>query len=68
MNTTNIKVNWLAVKSRLKQRIAMLTDNDFLFIEGKNDELYARLQRKAGKTIKLEKKPIKLKNNDMNKL
>lgn len=50
MNTTGLKGNWEEQKGRLKQKFAILTDNDVLFIEGKKDEMLGRLQVKLGKT------------------
>jgi len=50
MNTTEIKGNWEEVKGKLKQKYAQLTDDDLLLAEGKQDELYGRLQQKLGKT------------------
>ena len=51
MSTTGIlKGNWNEVKGKLKQKYADLTDDDLLFVEGKEDELYGRLQKKLGKT------------------
>jgi len=51
MSTTGIlKGNWNQVKGKLKQKYADLTDDDLLFVEGKEDELFGRLQKKLGKT------------------
>lgn len=52
MNSTNdkIKGNWNEMKGKLKQQFAELTDNDLLYVEGKEDELQGRLQQKLGKT------------------
>ena len=52
MNSTNdkIKGNWNLLKGKLKQEYADLTDNDLLYVEGKEDELHGRLQKKFGKT------------------
>ena len=36
--------------SKLKQQFADLTDDDLLYEEGKEDELFGRLQQKLGKT------------------
>ena len=47
---TEFKGNWNEVKGKLKQKFAMLTDNDLLLIEGKQDELIGKLQVKLGKT------------------
>jgi uncharacterized protein YjbJ (UPF0337 family) len=49
-NITEIKGNWNEIKGKLKQKFSMLTDNDLLFIEGKQDEMLGRLQIKLGKT------------------
>ncbi len=49
-NITELKGNWNETKGKLKQKFAMLTDNDLLLAEGKNDELLGRLQTKLGKT------------------
>lgn len=50
MNTTKIKGNWNVAKGKLKQKYASLTDNDLTYVEGKEDELYGRLQQKTGAT------------------
>jgi len=50
MNTTRLKGNWEEIKGKLKQKFAILTDNDVLLIEGKNEEMLGRLQIKLGKT------------------
>lgn len=49
-NTTALKGDWNQVKGKLKQKFAMLTDNDLLLVEGKQDELLGRLQVKLGKS------------------
>jgi len=50
MNKTELKGNWEEQKGRLKQKFATLTDNDFLFAEGKKDEMLGKLQIKLGKS------------------
>lgn len=52
MNSMNdkIKGNWNELKGKLKQEYANLTDNDLLYVEGKEDELHGRLQKGLGKT------------------
>lgn len=50
MNTTEIKGNWNEIKGKLKQQYANLTDDDLLFEEGKEDELFGKIQKKIGKT------------------
>lgn len=49
-NLTELKGNWNETKGKLKQKFAMLTDDDLLLAEGKQDELYGRIQVKLGKT------------------
>jgi uncharacterized protein YjbJ (UPF0337 family) len=49
-NLTELKGNWNETKGKLKQKFANLTDNDVFFEEGKQDELFGRLQVKLGKT------------------
>jgi uncharacterized protein YjbJ (UPF0337 family) len=49
-NITELLGNWNETKGILKQRFAILTDNDLLLIEGKHEELLGRLQIKLGKT------------------
>ena len=48
--TTELKGDWNNIKGKLKQKFAILTDNDLLLIEGKQDEMLGRLQVKLGKT------------------
>jgi uncharacterized protein YjbJ (UPF0337 family) len=49
-NTLEMKGNWNEIKGKLKQKFAMLTDSDVLFVKGKQDEMLGRLQVKLGKT------------------
>jgi uncharacterized protein YjbJ (UPF0337 family) len=49
-NTTELNGDWNTIKGKLKQKFAVLTDDDLLMAEGKKDELYGRLQVKLGKT------------------
>ena len=50
MNTTEIKGNWNELKGKLKKKYAILTDNDLLYDDGREDELFGRLQKRLGKT------------------
>jgi uncharacterized protein YjbJ (UPF0337 family) len=45
-----IKGNWDELKGKLKQKYAILTDDDLLFVEGKENELLGRLEKKLGQT------------------
>jgi len=50
MNTTEVKGNWNEKKGKLKQKFAVLTDNDLMFENGKKEEMFGKLQIKLGKT------------------
>ncbi len=50
MNKLTIKGNWNEISGKLKQKYADLTDDDLLYVEGKEDELLGKLQNKLGKT------------------
>ena len=45
-----ISGNWNLIAGKLKQKYAELTDDDLLFVEGKEEELLGRLQTKLGQT------------------
>lgn len=49
-NLTELKGNWNETKGKLKQKFASLTEDDMLLEEGKQDEMFGRLQVKLGKT------------------
>ncbi len=48
-NRAILKGNWHEVKGKLKQMYGNLTDDDLIFEEGREEELYGRIQRKIGK-------------------
>lgn len=48
MNTLQVKGNWNIAKGKLKQKFAQLTDDDLQFVEGKEDELIGRIQKRSG--------------------
>jgi len=58
MNKTELEGNWNEKKGKLKQKFAILTDNDLKFAEGKKEEMFGRLQIKLGKTKEEFKKII----------
>jgi uncharacterized protein YjbJ (UPF0337 family) len=49
-NIIELKGNWNEIKGKLKQKFAMLTDSDLLYTQGKEEEMYGRLQVRLGKT------------------
>ena len=50
MNKNEIEGSWNVEKGKLKQKFALLTDDDLMLGEDKNEELLRRLQAKLGKT------------------
>lgn len=57
-NDWKIKGNWNELKGKVKQKWADLTDDDLLYLEGKDDELLGRIQKRIGKTKDEIKKAI----------
>lgn len=45
-----MKGNWNEMKGKIKQQYANLTDDDLLYEEGKEEELYGRIQKRTGRT------------------
>lgn len=50
MTKLEIKGQWNEVKGKLKQKWAQLTDDDLLFEEGKEEELFGRIQQRTGES------------------
>ena len=44
------KGDWNVLKGKLKQQFGSLTDNDLLYVKGKEEELIGRIQQKIGRT------------------
>ncbi len=56
MNQLSIKGNWNVIKGKLKQQYAQLTDDDLRYVEGQEEELIGRIQRRTGEARdKIEK-------------
>jgi uncharacterized protein YjbJ (UPF0337 family) len=51
-NSKEMEGNWEQLKGKLKQKYADLTDDDLLYDEGKEQEMWGRLKEKIGKTEK----------------
>lgn len=58
MNTLEIKGDWNIAKGKLKQKWASLTDDDLQFVEGKQDELMGRIQKRTGAAREAVEKAI----------
>ena len=50
MDRLELKGRWNELKGKAKQAHGSLTDDDLKYEEGREDELYGRLQNKLGKT------------------
>lgn len=49
MSDLKIKGNWNELKGKLKQKYGDLTDDDLTYVEGKEEELLGRIQKRVGK-------------------
>jgi uncharacterized protein YjbJ (UPF0337 family) len=50
MTKLEIKGDWNIIQGKLKQKWAKLTDDDLKFVEGKQEELIGRIQKRTGET------------------
>jgi uncharacterized protein YjbJ (UPF0337 family) len=50
MDKLELKGNWNELKGKAKQANGDLTDDDLQYEDGKEDEMFGRLQKKLGKT------------------
>ncbi len=50
MDKLELKGRWNEIKGKIKQADGSLTDDDLKYEEGKDDEMYGRLQKKLGKS------------------
>ena len=59
MTTLEIKGDWNITKGKLKQKWAKLTDDDLQYVEGKQEELIGRIQKRTGETREAVEKAVK---------
>ena len=59
MNTLEIKGDWKITKGKLMQKWANLTDDDLQFLDGKQEELLGRIQKRTGETREAVEKAVK---------
>ncbi len=45
-----LKGSWNVIKGKLKEKYANLTDDDLAYEEGKEDQMFGRIQQKVGKS------------------
>jgi uncharacterized protein YjbJ (UPF0337 family) len=48
MNSLHVKGDWNILKGKLKKKYAQLTDDDLRYVEGQEDELIGRIQKRTG--------------------
>jgi len=58
MTTLEIKGDWNITKGKLKQKWAKLTDHDLQYVEGKQEELFGRIQKATGETREAVEKAV----------
>jgi uncharacterized protein YjbJ (UPF0337 family) len=51
-NSTELQGGWDEFKGKMKQHYGNLTDDDLTYEEGKEDEMWGRLEQKLGKAKK----------------
>lgn len=51
-NSTEMRGEWNEFKGKLKQKYAELTDDDLTYEEGREDEMWGKLEQKLGKAKK----------------
>ena len=59
MNLLEIKGDWNIAKGKLKQKWAQLTEHDLQFIQGRQEELLGRIQKRTGETRAVIEQAIK---------
>ena len=59
MTKLEIKGDWNIVKGKLKQKWASLTDDDLQYVEGLQEELLGRIQKRTGETREAVEDAIK---------
>ncbi len=45
-----LKGNWNIVKGKMKEKYGELTDDDLNYVEGQEDQLLGRIQKKTGES------------------
>lgn len=58
MKSLEIKGNWNIIKGKLQQKWGDLTDDDLDYVEGKENELVGRIQKRTSQTRETVEKAI----------
>ena len=59
MNRLAITGDWTVLTAKLKQKWAQLTDDDLEYVQGQNEELLGRIQKRTGETREVVENAIK---------
>lgn len=59
MNKLTIKGDWNTAKGKLKQKWGQLTDDDLTYVQGKEEELLGRIQRRTGESKEAVEKYVR---------
>ena len=51
-NSNEIEGSWEQLKGKIKKEFADITDDDLMYEEGEQQEMWGKLQQKLGKTEK----------------
>lgn len=65
MNKLQIKGDWNKAKGKLKQKWGDLTDDDLMYVEGKQDELVGRIQKRTGESKEAVEDAIRNSSNEL---
>lgn len=58
MSLLTVRGNWNIARGKLKQTLAQLANDDLQFIDGKEDELVGRIQKRTGQAKRPDKHAI----------
>jgi uncharacterized protein YjbJ (UPF0337 family) len=58
MNKLGVKGEWNIAKGKLKQKWAKLTDDDLRYVDGQQDELIGRIQKRTGERREAVEKAV----------
>ena len=59
MNSDQLKGQWKQAKGAVKEKLANITDDDLLAIEGNQDQLIGKIQERYGITREVAEKQVK---------
>ena len=59
MNLLETKCDWTATRDKLKQKWTELTDDDLEYIQGQQEDLLGRIQKRTGESRETIERAIK---------